>query len=101
MKRTGLPQTQSAKYPGQTKNTIEVKNKNSLPQIQNRGNTYAQAVANFNTQNNAQENEEVKQTVQLILDKLNKQEALFITFDERITKLEYSALGAIPKTMQK
>jgi hypothetical protein len=44
-----------------------------------------------------QENEDVKQTPQLILDKLNKQEALFTTFDERIKKLVYSALGATPK----
>jgi len=100
-KRTGLPQRQSAKNPGQTKNTTEVKNQNSLPRIENREKTYAQAVTNLNKQNNVQENEEVKQTLQRILDKLNKQEALFITFDERITKLEYSAQGAIPKTRQK
>jgi len=53
--------------------------------------TYAQAVANLDTQNNVQENEDVKHTLQLILDKLNQQEALFTTFDERIKKLEYSA----------
>jgi hypothetical protein len=41
-----------------------------------------------------QENEEVKQTLKLILDKLNKQEALFTLFDERIKRLEYSAQGA-------
>ena len=63
--------------------------------------TYAQAVTNLNKQNNVQENEDVKQTLQLILDKLNKQEALFTTFDERIKKLEYSAQGVIPKTKQK
>jgi hypothetical protein len=96
-----LPQRQSAKNPGQMKNTTETKNKNSLPRIENREKTYAPAVANFYTQNNMQENEEVKQTLQRILDKLNKQEALFLTFDERITKLEYSAQGALPKTKQK
>jgi len=96
-----LPQRQSAKNPGQTKNTTEVKNQNSLPRIENREKTYAQAVTNHNKQNNVQENEEVKQTLQRILDKLNKQEALFITFDERIMKLEYSAQGAVPKTRQK
>ena len=48
-----------------------------------------------------QENEDVKQTLQLILDKLNKQEALFTTFDERLKKLEYSAQGATPKIRQK
>jgi len=48
--------------------------------------TYAQAVANLNEQHNVQQNEDVKQTLQLILDKLNKQEALFTTFDERINK---------------
>jgi len=63
--------------------------------------TYAQAVANLNKENNVQENEDVKQTLQLILDKLNNQEALFTTFDERIKKLEYSAHGATPKTKQK
>jgi len=63
--------------------------------------TYAQAVANLNKQHNVQENEDVKQTLQLILDKLNKQEALFTTFDERIKKLEYSAQGATSKIRQK
>ena len=63
--------------------------------------TYAQAVANLNEHHNVQENEGVKQTLQLILDKLNKQEVLFTTFDERIKKLEYSAQGATPKIRQK
>jgi hypothetical protein len=39
--------------------------------------------------------------MKLILDKLNEQEALFTTFDERIKRLEYSAQGAAPKTRQK
>ena len=56
---------------------------------------------NLNKQNNVQENEDVKQTLQLILDKLNKQEALFTTCDERIKKYECSAQGAAPKTKQK
>jgi hypothetical protein len=43
--------------------------------------TYAQAVANLNKQHNVQENEDVKQTLQLILDKLNNQEVFFTTFD--------------------
>jgi hypothetical protein len=72
-----------------------------MPQKGNREMTYAQAVANLNEQHNVQENEDVKQTLQLILDKLNKQEALFTTFDERIKKLEYSAQGATPKIRQK
>ena len=59
--------------------------------------TYAQAVANTNKQHNVQENEDVKQTLQLILDKLIKQEALFTAFDEHIRKLEYIAQGATPK----
>jgi hypothetical protein len=63
--------------------------------------TYAQAVANPNKQRNVQENEDVKQTLQLILDKLIKQEALFTAFDERIRKLEYNAQGATPKIKQK
>jgi len=63
--------------------------------------TYAQAVANLNEQHNVQENEDVKQTLQLILDELNKQEALFTTFDESIKKLECSAQGATPKIRQK
>jgi len=52
---------------------------------------YAQAVANLNKQHNVHENKDIKQTLQLISDKLNKQEALFTTFDECIKKLEYSA----------
>jgi hypothetical protein len=63
--------------------------------------TYAQAVANPNRQHNVQENEEVKQTLKLKLDKLNKQEVLFTLFDERIKQLEYSAQGASPKIKQK
>jgi hypothetical protein len=53
--------------------------------------TYAQAVANLNKQQNVQENVDVKQALHFILDKLNKQEALFAAFDEHIKKLEYSA----------
>ena len=63
--------------------------------------TYAQAVANPNKQHNVQENEDVKQTLQLILDKLIKREALFTAFDECIRKLEYNAQGATPKIKQK
>jgi len=56
---------------------------------------------NLNKQNHVQESEDVKQTLQLILDKLNKQEALFTIFDEGIKKLEYSAQRTTPKTKQK
>ena len=91
VKRTSLPQGQSATNPRQANNTTEVRNQSRIPQKQNREMTYAQAVANLDTQNNVQENEDVKHTLQLILDKLNQQEALFTTFDERIKKLEYSA----------
>ena len=61
---------------------------NSIPHKENREVTYAQVVAKPNKQHNMQENEEVKQTLKLILDKLNKQEALFTTFDERVKRLE-------------
>jgi len=100
-KRTSLPQRQSATNPRQASNTTEVRIQSSIPQKGNREMTYAQAVANLNEQHNVQENEDVKQTLQLILDKLNKQEALFTTFDERIKKPEYSAQGATPKIRQK
>jgi hypothetical protein len=82
-------------------NTTEVRIQSSIPQTGNKEKRYAQAVANLNEQHNVQENEDVKQTLHLILDKLNKQEALFTTFDERIKKLEYSAQGATPKIRQK
>ena len=100
-KRTNLSQRQSATNPRQANNSDEVRNQSSMPQKENRELTYAQAVANLNKQNNVQENEDVKQSLQLIVDKLTKQEALFTTFDERLKKLEYSAQGAIPKTKQK
>jgi len=100
-KRTSLPQRQSGTNPRQTNNTTEVRIQSSIPQKGNREMTYALAVANLNEQHNVQENEDVKQTLQLILDKLNKQEALFTTFDERINQLEYSAQGATPKIRQK
>jgi len=97
-KRTSLPQLQTAKTPGQTQNDAQIKNLNYLPRPENNAKTYAQAVTNYSKQSEMQENDEVKQTLQRILDKLNKQEALLTTFDERIRKLEYSARGAIPKT---
>jgi hypothetical protein len=100
-KRTSLPQRQSATNPRQVNKTTETRNQSSIPQRENREMTYSQAVANLNKHNNVQESEDVKQTLQLILDKLNKQEALFTTFDERIKKLEYSVQRAIAKTKQK
>ena len=74
---------------------------NSIPHKENSEVTYAQVVAKPKKQHNVHGNEEVKQTLKLILDKLNKQEALFTIFDERIKRLEYSAQGATPKTKQK
>jgi hypothetical protein len=100
-KRTSLPQRQSATNPREVNNTTKVRNQSSIPQKENREMTYAQVVANFNKRSNVPENEDVEQTLQLILDKLNKQEAPFTTFDECIKKLEYSAQGATPKTKQK
>jgi hypothetical protein len=100
-KRTSLPQRQSATNPRQTDNTTEVRNQSSIPQKENREMMYAQAVVNPNKQDNVHENADVKQTLQLTLDKLNKQETLFTAFDECIKKLEYSAQGATPKIKQK
>jgi hypothetical protein len=100
-KRTSLPQQQSATNPRQANNTTEVRDRSSITQKENREMTYAQAVANLNKQDNVQENVGVKQTLQLILDKLNKQEALFTAYDERIKILEYGAQGATPKVKQK
>jgi hypothetical protein len=99
-KRTSLTQ-QSAANLRQANNTGEVRNQSSIPQKENREMTSAQAVANLHKQHNGQENEDVKQTLQLILDKLNEQEALLTAFDERIKRLEYSAQGATPKIKQK
>ena len=67
VKRTSLPQGQSATNRRQANNTTEVRNQSSIPQNQNREMTYAQAVANLNKQNNVQQNEDVKQTLQFIL----------------------------------
>jgi hypothetical protein len=63
--------------------------------------TFTQAVGNLNKQHNVQEIVGVKQTLQHILGKLNKQETLFTTFDEHIKKLENSAQLATPKIKQK
>lgn len=56
--------------------------------------TYSQAVtgtsAAAETQNTNRQNITIEQTLHTILDKLNK-------LEERITKIEYSAKGAIPK----
>jgi len=84
-KRTSLTQRQTTTNPRQAVNAPETRNQSSILQKDNR---YAQAVANPNKQHNVQENEGVEQTLQLILDKLIKQEALFTAFDERIRKLE-------------
>jgi hypothetical protein len=100
-KRSSLTQQQSATNLRQANNTTEVRNQSSIPQNENREMTYAQAVTNLNKQHNAQENEDVKQTLQIILDKLHKQEALFTACDERLNRLEYSAQGATPKIKQK
>lgn len=64
--------------------------------------SYSQAVTgaahiNENGQSNNKQNDSTEQVLQLILDKLNKQEQVFKHFEERLTKLEYSAKGAIPK----
>jgi hypothetical protein len=99
-KRTRLPQRQSATNPRQANNTTEVRIQSTIPQKKNRKMTYAQAVANLNKKHNVQENKDVKQTLQLILDKLNKQKTFFTTFDKRIKKLEYSAQEATPKIRQ-
>jgi len=63
--------------------------------------TFAQALTNLNKQHNAQKNEDVKKTLQLILDKSHKQEALFTAFDERVTRLESSVQRATSKIKQK
>jgi tellurite resistance protein len=99
-KRTSLHQRKSTTNTRQASNTTEVRIQSNIPQKGNTEMTYAQAVANVNKQHNVQENEDISQKLQLMLDKLNKQEALF-TFDERIKKLEYSAQGATPKIRQK
>jgi len=64
--------------------------------------SYSQAIAGppkatFISQSNNEQNSSLDQTLQLILDKLNKQEQLFPKFEERLTRLEYSAKGAIPQ----
>jgi hypothetical protein len=64
--------------------------------------SYSQAIAGppkpkVNSQPNNEQNGTLDQTLQLILDKLNKQEQMFTKFEERLTRLEYSAKGAIPK----
>ena len=99
-KRTNWTQRQTATNLKQANNTTVEMTQNSIPHKENREVTYAQVVAKPNKQHNVQENKEVKQTLKLILDKLNKQEALFTTFDERIKRLEYSAQGATAKTRQ-
>lgn len=101
VKRSSLTQQQSATKLRQTNKTTEVRNQSSIPQKENREMIYAQAVTNLNKQHNVQENEDDKQTLQLILDKLHKQEAFFTAFDEHVKRLEYSAQGATPKIKQK
>jgi len=53
-------------------------------------NTFAQIVEGNVNHETTTENSSIKQTLELILSKLN-------SFDERIQKLEYSTKGAIPK----
>lgn len=63
--------------------------------------TYSQKVANAagisKIQSDSEQYASTDRTLQMILDKLSKQEHMFATFNERLTKLEYSSKGAIPK----
>ena len=60
--------------------------------------SYSQAIAGpSKSQSNNEQNSSLDQTLQLILDKLNKDEQLFTKFKERLTRLEYSAKRSIPK----
>ena len=69
-KRTSLPQRQTATNPRQADNAPETRNQSIILRKDNREMMYAQAVVNPNKQYNVQENEDVKQTLQLMLDKL-------------------------------
>ena len=71
-KRTSLPQRQTTTDSRQADDAPETRNQSSILQKENREMTYAQAVVNPNKQHNVQENEDVEQTLQLILDKLIK-----------------------------
>ena len=68
-KRTNWTQRQTATNLKQANNTTVEMTQNSIPHKENREVTYAQVVAKPNKEHNAQENEEVKQTLKLILDK--------------------------------
>jgi len=64
--------------------------------------SYSQATSGptkgkFIAQPNNEQNNSTDQALQLILEKLNNQEKLFSKFEERLTRLECSAKGAIPK----
>lgn len=60
--------------------------------------TYAEATTNeIKVDKKEHQNNNIEQTLQLILAKLEKQEKTISTFDERLKRLEYSAKGAIPK----
>lgn len=70
--------------------------------ISNRPVSYSQAVtgtlgAKANAQRKTQDSNSTDQALQMILDKLNKQEEMFSKFEERLTKLEQISKGAIPK----
>jgi hypothetical protein len=69
-KRTCLPQRQTTTNSRQMDNAPERRNQSSILQKENKEITYGQEVANPNKEYNVQENEDVKETLQLMLDKL-------------------------------
>lgn len=64
--------------------------------------TFANAVTNeSNVDKKERQSNNIEQTLQLILSKLEKQEKFISSFDERLKRLEYIARGAIPKKKKK
>lgn len=88
MKKPSLSQRHAAKEP---KNTKGAEN----PQKKNVEQTFAK-VASSNNQKKEQQNDDINQTLRLILAKLNRQENLINALDERLEKIEHSAKETKP-----
>lgn len=54
-----------------------------------------------NKEGNRETNDEFNYMLQLILSKLDRQEALIVTFEDRLKKQEYRSNGVIHKTKEK
>jgi hypothetical protein len=97
MSKPSLPQRPQRERQLENNNRERAQEINNIQPYTRR--TFAQVTAGSTNslQIRKQQNDPNQQILQIILNKLDKQEQMFKNFDERLIRLEYSAKGAIPK----